>query len=478
MHTPLLEECVRHIENYALERQSFWVVEIKDAAFDYQTRMLGDRVNNLTPVFVGGKDDPTPYMPKPKPEAEVPEGEVKVKSNKQNAEKQRAASLAAKEAKAAKGGEAKAAPTENKGGKAEKVKPAAKAEKPTVESKAEGETKSKPTQTTTKPTASGGPKLTSSAVSFNGRAVVWTVQGPSSSLSPEDRKLFCENVDSALRQGVGISQGCHDQYVQSCFALNRSVVLVAGDAPPSNLTKLEAGVLKFQAGGQTKADVTGLPDPEADAFFKSVEHSIASGRGVTQAVHDKYVALCVARGRNVSHVVDPNAPKDTPKPVTTQETSSPALSTSIPITKPTQERVVSLAPKDVPSSHKPQEQASRGAPKPTRDPPAGTSEVKQVAFRMAPPETIQTLESESFDAFQARRAKAGGGPVGGAGGDGSVDQMQARAVAQQGRIQQLMETLDKEITRQMNDHAEIQRLRIANARLSLDNARLEAALKA
>jgi hypothetical protein len=65
------------------------------------------------------------------------------------------------------------------------------------------------------------------------------------------------------------------------------------------------------------------------------------------------------------------------------------------------------------------------------------------------------------------------------GGEGSaVEQLQARAASQQARIQALMESLDREIPRQMNDSAEIQALKIANARLRLDNAKLEALLNA
>lgn len=102
------------------------MVEIKDTSFDFQTRMLGDRVNNLTPVFVGGKDDPEPYLSKAAAVVEVAAaGDVK-KSTKQNAAAQRLASLAAKEAKmaeAAKGGDEKVASTEKKSAKAEKSKP-------------------------------------------------------------------------------------------------------------------------------------------------------------------------------------------------------------------------------------------------------------------------------------------------------------------------------------------------------------------
>lgn len=493
LNSSTLEECVRHIENYPLEKQAFFVVEIKDASFDFQTRMLGDRVKNLTPVFVGGKDDPEPFLPKAAAVLEVAAGGDAKKSTKQNAVAQRLASLAAKEAKLAEaskgGGEEKAsAPTEKKSekaekskpektekaekGKAEKVKPEdVKVEKSSSENKTETKTKSE----TAKKSAVGAPKLTSSAVSFNGRALVWAAAGPSSTLSAEERKLFCENVDSALRQGVGISQGCHDQYVQSCFTLNRNVALVAGEAPVSVHTKLEEGVLKFEAGSQAKADITGLPNPEAEAFIKSVEYSISSGRGVTQAVHDKYVALCVARGHDVAHVGGGNAPKAASPAPTSTQSSNASSSSSAP----------SSAAQSAP------EKSSRGTQASTKNTTqerkTAAPEGKQAAA-MAPSTRgpIQILESESFDGFQARKAasEADRGAVnvntnegGKANASGGVDQLQARAAAQQARIHQLMESLDKEITRQMNDHAEIQRLRIANTRLALDNSRLEASLK-
>jgi len=91
------------------------------------------------------------------------------------------------------------------------------------------------------------------------------------------------------------------------------------------------------------------------------------------------------------------------------------------------------------------------------------------------PAASQIFLAENFDSFQGRKSSVNPGKAATGGGEA---ELQSRAAAQQAQVQAMMDTLDREITRSMNDHAEIQRLRIVNARLALDNAKLEAALNA
>ena len=138
----------------------------------------------------------------------------------------------------------------------------------------------------------------------------WKEVKPVENLAAEAAAAICQNVEAAIQKKVAVSQGVHDVYVTYSTMNNREVSIITGASSASSsssdlVTATTAESLGFNKAFFATLKLADIIDISAElgaAFVQAYESGVASGKKVSQGLHDRYAKYCVSINREASNI--------------------------------------------------------------------------------------------------------------------------------------------------------------------------------
>lgn len=289
-------------------------------------------------------------------------------------------------------------------------------------------------------------------------------------LSVEDAAHFYESVDQCVRAGLLITQGVHDTYVRLCVSESRKITHVAGSRwVKCPMLSLEGTTLKW-AGGPVQTEHT-------DSMIADVNYAIKFGVTVSQGVHNHYVQTCVTKGIQPLSIgaVDSTGALNVVQDFD-QMRAAVSRGPMCGAIGPRWTRGEIEAPKGeknmgtwTAAVYTAEQQAHLGVDETGQPVKGGTAASSVKAPNNNNALTFKFFSEESCFDFCQREGKK---QASGGSDEGLRQALEQRNAQQMAKIEHMKTMINKEMTRQIADRAEIQKLKIASATLRVKNAKI------